>query len=68
MVIDSLWRDFEKEPEVICECKGCGEDILEGDDILEVEDPDGETVYLHQDSECTYQFVASFAVNKVAGE
>ena len=68
MVIDSLWRDFEKEPEIICECKGCGEEIYEGEDILEVDGPDGEKVYLHQDNSCTYEYVESFSVRKTAGE
>lgn len=27
MVIDSLWHDFEREPDVIDECTGCEEDI-----------------------------------------
>jgi hypothetical protein len=66
MVMDRLWR--EEEPTVICECVGCQEDILEGDQVLEFTDIDGETILLHQDSECTYQYVASMAVCKDAGE
>jgi len=68
MVIDSLWRDFEQEPDVIGECAGCEEDIHEGEDVLEFMDVDGETVMVHQNSDCTYQYVSDIAVCKVAGE
>lgn len=67
MVIDRLWRFHEEEPKVAGECPGCEKDITYGEDILEFEFA-GETVLLHQDSECAYQFVAAMAMCKVAGE
>jgi hypothetical protein len=68
MVIDSLWRHREQEPKVVCECPGCEEDITEGDEVLEFTDVEGETVLVHQDLECTYQYVAAMARCKIAGE
>lgn len=35
MVIDSLWHDFEQEPDVIGECTSCEEDIHKEEDVLE---------------------------------
>ncbi|WP_052343610.1 hypothetical protein [Bacillus massiliigorillae] len=63
MVIDRLWERFEKEPEVIGECAGCGEEIYAGQDIYDCE---GELV--HQDEECCMQFVGNKSWCKVAGE
>jgi hypothetical protein len=68
MVIDSLWRHREQEPKVICECVGCGEDIVEGDDVLVFDDVLGDKVMIHQDSECTYQYVSGMGYCEVAGE
>jgi hypothetical protein len=68
MVVDSLWRHREQEPKVVAECPGCQEDITEGEEVLEFTDVDGETVLVHQDLECTYQYVAGMARCKVAGE
>ena len=49
-------------------CEGCGAAILEGQEILELTDCNGETIMIHQDSDCTYQYVAGMAYHKVAGE
>jgi hypothetical protein len=63
MVIDSLWKYREQEPEIIGTCEGCGDDILEGEDIY---DFDGGLV--HQDSDCCLQYVANMSRCRVAGE
>jgi hypothetical protein len=69
MVLDSHWCHLEQpETKVIGECAGCHEDIVEGDDILECNEFCNETVLLHQDSECAYQFVAAISCCKVACE
>lgn len=68
MVIDAIWRNYEKEPAIVGECAGCLEDIYEGENILVFDDVHGETVMVHQDSECTYQYVSGMAYCKVAGE
>lgn len=68
MVVDRLWRHREQARKAICECAGCGGDIFEGDEVLELTDVHGEVIMLHQNAECAYQFVASDAYHKVAGE
>jgi hypothetical protein len=68
MVIDSLWRDQEKEPEVIDECLGCQEEIVAGEDVYKFVSVTGETVRVHQNVECCQQYIAAMAVCEVAGE
>lgn len=69
MVVDSLWRHREQpEPKAIAECSGCEEEILEGETVLEFTDVDGETILVHQELDCCYQYVAGMARCKVAGE
>ena len=55
------------QPKVICECAGCQEEIYEGDDVLEFDDVTGETVLVHQESSCAYEYVSAMATCKVAG-
>ncbi|MDR7237169.1 hypothetical protein [Neobacillus drentensis] len=68
MVIDSLWRDREKEPEVIDECLGCLEDIVAGEDVYKFVSVTGETVRVHQNSECCQQYIGALAVCEIAGD
>jgi hypothetical protein len=68
MVIDSLWRDQEKEPEVIDECVGCLEDIVAGEEAYKFVSVTGEIVRVHQNQECCQQYIAAMAVCEVAGE
>lgn len=58
MVIDSLWR---REPKVIGECDGCGQSIYSFEDYYDMQDQE-ETVLVHQNSECCFQFVADRSV------
>jgi extradiol dioxygenase family protein len=67
-VLDSLWRHNEQpEQKVIGECAGCEEDILSTNDWLEL-DFKGENYLLHQDPECTYQFVAGMSICRCGEE
>ncbi|WP_284037429.1 hypothetical protein [Neobacillus sp. 114] len=75
MVIDSLWRHREKEPQVFGECAGCKEDIIAGDDYYEfvsVEIAEGqahrETILVHQSPECCQQYVGEMSFCRTAGE
>ena len=69
MVIDRLWKHQEQEPKTIgYHCEGCGAEIMEGQEILELTNSDGETIMLHLNAECCFQFIASDAYHKVAGE
>lgn len=61
MVIDSLWE--RPEPKVVGCCEGCGDDILEGQDIYEFEGG-----LVHQEEECCMRYVAGMSVCRVAGE
>jgi hypothetical protein len=63
MVLGKLWEAREQEPKVIGECAGCQEDIVNVDAWLELM-VDGEEIMIHQDLDCTYQFVADRAVCK----
>ncbi|MFS0776222.1 hypothetical protein ABC255_09465 [Neobacillus sp. 3P2-tot-E-2] len=64
MVLDSHWPHLEQpEPKVIGECVGCQEDIVNLDAWLELM-VDGEEIMIHQDVDCTYQFIADRAVCK----
>lgn len=69
MVIDRLWKHQEQEPKTIgYHCEGCSCPIIKGEPILELTNNAGEKILLHQDSDCTYQYVAGMAYHKVAGE
>lgn len=68
MVIDSLWRDREKEPEVIDECVGCQEDIYKGEAAYKFASITGQTVMVHQNAECCQQFIADISICEIAGE
>lgn len=68
MVLDSHWRHLEKEPKVIDECLGCMEDIIAGEDVYEFMSLTGDTVIVHQNSECCQQYVGAISNCKVAGE
>lgn len=68
MVVDRLWRHFEEEPKVFSVCAGCEDEIYMGEDILEFENDIGDTVYLHAEDRCAYQYVARQSVRKAAGE
>ena len=61
MVIDSLWKDKEKEPKVIGECSGCQEDIYSTDYWYEYQDGD-EDIIVHQKADCCWQFVSARSV------
>lgn len=61
MVIDRLWD--EPELKVIGCCEGCGDDVLEGQDIYEF---DGSMV--HQNANCCLDYVSTKSFSKVAGE
>lgn len=67
MIIDSLWRDREKEPEVVGECAGCEEGIRANEDWYGFMLPDGERM-IHQNAECCQQFIADISICKIAGE
>ena len=61
MVIDSLWKEFEKEPKVVAYCDGCGEEIYEGQDIYVLDD-----VMLHQESACCEEYISNAAYLETA--
>lgn len=56
IVIDSLWR-VNKEPKIIGECAGCGEDIYNHQDWYEFEETNDKYL-IHQDSVCCWHFVS----------
>lgn len=62
MVVDSLWRHQEETSKVLGSCDGCGDDILEGQDIYEFHD---HTV--HSSPECCRDYIANISICKVAG-
>jgi hypothetical protein len=66
MVIDQLWLHIEQVPKTVAVCEGCREAILEGDEMFELVGFEGDTVYLHQDSSCTYDYVANASEQKTA--
>lgn len=68
MVVDSLWREKEKEPAVFGECAGCMENIVACEDYYELEDSLGNTVLVHQTSDCCWHYVAEISECKTAGE
>lgn len=51
----------EKELKAIDECAGCGEDIFEGDDILE-----RFHLMIHDDAECCHLFLQGISLQKIA--
>jgi extradiol dioxygenase family protein len=61
MVIDAHWRHLERAPQVVGECAGCEEDIYTHEQWLEME-LQGHDFLVHQDKECTYQFVSGMSV------
>lgn len=63
MVIDSLWNDEPIELEVVGECAGCGEDIVEGDNIYQLDD-----FLIHSTTECCRDFIANNSFCRVAGQ
>jgi len=67
MVIDSHWSEKEKEQTIIGECAGCQVDIYTGEDVYEFDDY-GETVLIHQKSDCCMLYISEMSVCKVAGE
>lgn len=68
MVIDSLWRKNEQEPQVFGECAGCQEDVVAGDDYYEVQLSNGEKEMVHQNADCCMQYVGEMAWCRTAGE
>lgn len=53
----------ELEPNIIEHCEGCGEPIIEGEDMR-----DWNTLYLHDDIMCIANYVRRVTEGKVAGE
>jgi hypothetical protein len=68
MVIDSLWKHQEKEPEVIDECVGCLEDIYKGEEAYKFASITGQEVMVHQRADCCMQFIADISICEIAGE
>lgn len=68
MVVDSHWRQQEKQQKVVGECAGCQEDIYEGEGIYAFQMSFYSKVYIHQTSECCMQYVANMSICKVAEE
>lgn len=52
----------ENEPNIIEHCDGCGEPIVEGEDMC-----DWGSVMLHDDIDCIAKYVRNNSVRKVAG-
>jgi hypothetical protein len=67
MVIDSLWKEQEKEPEIIGTCSGCEEDILVCDDYYHFLMGVVKIVLVHQKDECCRQYIAGASVGVSAG-
>ena len=61
MVVDKHWRHLEKEPQIVGECAGCEEDIYRHEQWLDM-DIHGHNYLIHQNNECTYQFIADLSV------
>jgi hypothetical protein len=71
MVIDSLWRDQEKNWEVHGECAGCEGDIFHGDEYFELEALNGkkvEKMMVHQNADCCMSYVHEMSFSRIAGE
>jgi len=56
-------RDLPEEMLTVGECNGCGEEILQGEDVFDMGD-----FLLHRYSECCKQYIENTAVCRVAGE
>lgn len=61
MVVDAHWRHLEQEPQVVGECAGCQEDIYRHEQWLDM-DFHGHRYLVHQNPECTYQFVSEMSI------
>lgn len=68
MVLDSYWREKEREPKVICECAGCENEIFAGQDVYEFTEESGKTVYIHDNLNCSRDYISSQSRSLVAGE
>jgi hypothetical protein len=69
MVIDSLWRSKEQEPQVYGECAGCEGDIFHGEGYYEIETVNGnEKVMVHQKPDCCMTYVSEMSWCRTAGE
>jgi hypothetical protein len=52
----------EKEHKVVGECAACGEDIVEGEEILEHFD-----LLIHDNEDCCHTFMREISLQKIAG-
>jgi hypothetical protein len=48
---------------VVGYCVGCGDEIYENDDIIEIGDD-----MIHESSDCTFDFCSNIGFHKTAGE
>jgi hypothetical protein len=68
MVVDSRWREREREPEVVDECAGCERAIYSGQEVYEFTQENGKTVYIHDNLNCSRDYISSQSRSLVAGE
>lgn len=68
MVLDSQWRDLERQVKQYGECQGCEEPILEGEEYYEIDSINHERVMVHKHMSCCSQFLNEIAISRIAGE